>query len=473
MKKLTAALLAFIMILTPVVLAEETEYKNEVLISYMDIILEYISENYRYDLTKEQMYETALKEVLDNNPALFEKIIESVFESLDKYSEYYDREEMKSFMNSLQASICGIGVNVQSQNGKIVVISPIENSPAYKAGILAGDVIVSVDGEDISGKDLTYAQSVITGEKGTAVKIGVQRNGSEEIIYFTIIRDTFEESTVAGTVIEDGTIGYIDISTFSTHTDEEMKKQLEDFDKKGIKKLIIDLRNNPGGDKDALVEALRMFCPKGPVFNIEYKNSKENETYYCYKDNSKKYKIVVLVNENSASASEAFAGTMKDTGVATIVGETTYGKGTVQTVNTLITGGGFKLTVGNYTTAKGNVVDGVGIVPDIEIKNKTCLLSEHPEIKDIMFAAVINENSSAESIQIIEQRLNLLGIYTGEVDGIYDANTAEAVKIFQQTYSHEVTGAMDIMTQVDLHNATRNIKMVIDNQYYKAVEVLK
>lgn len=473
MKKLAAMLLAFTILFSTVAFAEESEYEHGFMVDYMDMIIEYIAENYKFGVTEGQLYETVVKKMVDEKPELFEEILKTAFGSLDKNSEFLNYEEMKDLMGSIEASVCGIGVNVQERGGEIVVISPIENSPAKKAGIIAGDVIVSVDGEDISGKSLTYAQSVITGEKGTEVKIGIRRSGQKEIIYFTIVRDKFEQTTVAGAIIENGTIGYLAISSFSTHTASEVKEQMAYFDKNGIKKLIIDLRNNPGGDKDALIEILRMFTPKGPIFNIEFKDSKQNEKYYNNKDNSKKYKIVVLVNEYSASAAEAFAGTMKDTKAAKIVGTTTYGKGTVQTVNGLLTGAGFRLTIATYTTAKGTPVDGIGVTPDFVIKNKNCLLSQHPEVKDIEFSAEINENSSEESIYTIEQRLDLLNIYTGDVDGVFDDDTRAAVKLFQERYSHEVTGKMDIMTQVDLHNATRNMEVLVDNQYRKAIELLK
>ncbi|MBQ9096906.1 MAG: S41 family peptidase [Clostridia bacterium] len=473
MKKIAALLLAFTILFSTAVFAEETEKDYAFTVEYMDMIMEFIAENYKFGVTEGQLYETVVKKMLDENPELFEEILKTAFGSLDKNSEFLNYEEMQDLMGSIEASVCGIGVNVQERGGEIVVVSPIENSPAKKAGILSGDVIVSVDDEDITGKSLAYAQSIITGDKGTEVKIGIHRAGQEGIIYFTIIRDKFEQKTVAGSIVEDGKIGYLAISSFSTHTASEVKEQMEYFDKAGIKKLIIDLRNNPGGDKDALIEILRMFTPKGPIFNIEFKDSKQNEKYYNNKDNSKKYKIVVLVNEYSASAAEAFAGTMKDTKSAQIVGTTTYGKGTVQTVNGLLTGAGFRLTIATYTTAKGTPVDGIGVIPDFEIKNKKCLLSQHPEVKDIEFSAEINENSSEESIYTIEQRLNLLNIYTGQVDGVFDNDTRAAVKLFQETYSHEVTGKMDIMTQVDLHNATRNMEVLIDSQYNKAIELLK
>ena len=319
MKKISALFLAFTILFSTVAFAEETEYEHSFMVGYMDMIVEYIAKNYKFGVTEGQIYETVVKKMLDENPKLFEEILETAFGSLDKNSEYLKNENMQELMGSIEATVCGIGVTVQERGGEIVVVSPIENSPAKKAGILSGDVIVSVDGEEISGKSITYAQSIITGEKGTEVKIGIRRAGQEEILYFTIIRDKFEQTTVTGTIVEDGTIGYLVISSFSTHTAAEVKEKMEYFDKNGIKKLVIDLRNNPGGDKDALIEILRMFTPKGPIFNVEFKDTKQNEKYYNNKDNSKKYKIVVLVNEYSASAAEAFAGTMKDTKSAKLV----------------------------------------------------------------------------------------------------------------------------------------------------------
>ena len=148
MKKISAILLAFSILLSTTVFAKETEYKNQFIVDYMDMLVEFVAENYKFGITEGELYETVMKQLLDENPQLFETILQKAFGSLDKHSQYFDVDEMQELMNSLQASICGIGVTVQERDGEIVVISPIENSPAKKAGIIANDVIVTVNGEE-------------------------------------------------------------------------------------------------------------------------------------------------------------------------------------------------------------------------------------------------------------------------------------------------------------------------------------
>lgn len=471
MKRFIALILSFILLIIPV-FAEETAEKvfsGKFAAYYANSVVDYIDYYYKFDTSTEKLYKAALETVLKEHPEMLSSVIESMTEDLDKYSTYLDPEEYSSWLESLSGSFAGIGVTIEQRGDYIVVVSPIEGSGAELAGVLPGDKIVSVNGEDVVGQTIETVRTKIVGEVGTPVNIGVLRG--EEAITFTISRCIVEQTTVSHAVTEDD-IGYIVISNFAETTPEDVSKALKDFDSKKIKKLIIDVRNNPGGELNALLDTLRLFMPKGDILHINYKNEQANITYTNNVNNSKKYEIVVLANENSASAAEAFAGSMKDKKVAKIVGKTTFGKGSMQTIQPVITGGALKLTVALYQSAGGSFVDGVGVAPDYRITNSLKPLHSNPDFLPMQFSLVIDENSSPEAIEAAELRLKLLSIYPGKVDGVFDADTKAAVTQFQTDYCLDVTGQLDISTQTILDNLTRDIKTSVDNQYKKAVELL-
>lgn len=471
MKKFLSVILC-VLLLTSQAFASESNVNSllaGIAPNYANNVQAYIENHYKHGVEGEDIYRKALEKILEENPDMLAVAIEGMMEDMDDYSTYMTAEEYNSWMESLSGTFVGIGVTIEQRGEYIVVVSPISGSGAELAGIQAGDKIVSVDGEDVVGKPIESVRSLIVGDLGTTVDVGVLRG--EELITFTIVRAPVEQTTVSHSVTDEG-FGYIAISSFAETTPKYVSAALEDFDGKKIKKLIIDVRNNPGGELNSLLDTLRLFMPKGDILYINYKNEKNNIVYKNEKNKSGKYEIVILANENSASAAEAFSASMKDAGVATLVGRTTFGKGSMQVIQRVITGGAIKLTVALYQSAGGSFVDGVGVTPHHTIKNTVRKLSENPDYPQMQFSLEINEKSDSEAIEAAEIRLRLLSISPGSVDGVFDADTTEAVKLFQKKQGLEVTGILDIMTQAELDNATADIQTVVDRQYSKAIEIL-
>lgn len=467
-KKICLILILVFTLCIPAYAEENDEFET----NYFEAVKEFILDVYKFDVTEKDLYSGALNEIFKENPELLEKALLGMTNRLDKFSEYLSKEEYEAWITDLSGQFVGIGVSIENRNGKVTVVNPFENSPAEKAGLAAGDVIASVNGENVLGKSMEEIKTLIVGEPGTPVTVGIIRNGNDNVIEFTMLRAAVTQTTVASSLL-DNNIGYLSIAQFAETTPADVKKALDNFEKDNVKKLIIDVRNNPGGEKNSVVETLSYFTPKGPVMNLEYKDPTMNETYYSEGKYFGKFEIAVLANENSASAAEVFTGTMKDTKSATVIGTTTYGKGTVQTIQGLLTGGAIKLTIATYTTANGTQVNKIGVEPDIEVKNKIYPLFENPDAEPMQFAVTIDESSGEEYIKPIEYRLSLLGIYCGNAyDGIIDDDTVAAVKIFQEQFGLAPSGEITIDTQVALNNATREIKTLYDKQFDTALEFL-
>ena len=279
----------------------------------------------------------------------------------DKYTVYYTPEEYKSMMESTSGSFYGIGAVCQkADDGSILISEAYEDAPAYKAGIRNGDKVTEVNGEDITGMDLSVAVALIKGEKGTDVNLTVMRNG--EKLSFTVTRDKIDIKTVSSEVLENN-IGYIYISQFDDVTTEQFKIAVDDLQKQGITGLVIDIRNNPGGVLNTVVDMLDYILPNGLIVYTETKSGKRQE--YSGSDNHElNIPMAVLVNGNSASASEIFAGAMQDYDKAQIIGTQTFGKGIVQTIRPLTDGSAVKYTIAKYFTPKGQDIHGKGVTPD-------------------------------------------------------------------------------------------------------------
>lgn len=300
--------------------------------------------------------------------ALQDGILKGYIDGLgDPYSVYYNAEETKELLSSLEGEFSGIGVLV-SQNAEtklITFVTVYEGSPAAKAGFKDGDVLYKVDGEDITSQDLDTVVAKMRGEKGTKVDITVVREGVDEEITATVIRDTVEVQTVSSKM-EAGKIGYIQISQFDTVTYEQFKKALTKLQKQGAKGYVFDLRSNPGGSLDAVCKILDLLLPEGTIVSTKDKNGKE-DVISSDEEHQLKEPAAVLVDGNSASASEIFAGAMQDYKVGTIVGTTTYGKGIVQQIFELPNKTCVKLTISEYFTPKGRSIHKKGVSPDVEV----------------------------------------------------------------------------------------------------------
>lgn len=286
----------------------------------------------------------------------------------DPYSTYYTAEEYKALMESSSGVYHGIGATV-SQNtktGVITIVKPFKNGPAYEAGILPGDIIYMVEGEEVTGADLSEVVSKMKGKEGTKVRISVLREGETKPMEFTITRKKIEVPTIDYKMLDDK-IGYIVISEFDEITVSQFKAAVDDLEKQGMKGLVIDVRNNPGGLLDSVCKMLDRLLPKGLLVYTEdkYGNREEERA----KDADKlEVPLAVIINGNSASASEIFAGAVQDYGIGTVVGTTSFGKGIVQKVIPLTDGTAVKLTISKYFTPKGRNIHGTGITPDIEVE---------------------------------------------------------------------------------------------------------
>ena len=285
----------------------------------------------------------------------------------DEYTEYISKEDMADYMADTMGNFVGVGIYMvqDTETNRIMVLSPIKGGPAEKAGLQPGDYIISVDGVEYSGEQMTEASNNIKGEEGTTVKIEILRGN--ETLNFELTRENIKVNPVEGEVLEDD-IGYITFSSFDEGTADEFKSKFEELQGQGITSLIIDLRNNGGGIVDEALNIANYILDKDSVILYEVNKSNEEEVEKTTDDPIINMPIVVLTNGNTASSSEILAGALKDHGKATIVGTKTYGKGVIQQIITLSDGSGLKITSEKYLTPNRTEINKVGIEPDEEVE---------------------------------------------------------------------------------------------------------
>lgn len=301
-----------------------------------------------------------------------ESVYKGLMEGLDDpYSVYYTPEEYAKLQESTSGEYVGIGVQVQRDpdTGLITMIKPFKGGPAADAGILKGDVLVGVDDLDLLNSDMELSEVVklIKGEEGSIVKVTVEREGEAEPLTFEVIRRTVDNPTVEYEML-DNNIGYISIAEFYEKTAEQYIAAVKDLESQGMKGLIVDVRDNPGGLLASVVDILDFMLPEGKIVYTKDKNGNILEEYNSTDKESFDLPMVVLANENSASAAEIYTGALKDYKMATIVGQNTFGKGIVQRLFPLQDGSCVKLTISKYFTPNGNDIHKVGIAPDIEVE---------------------------------------------------------------------------------------------------------
>lgn len=317
---------------------------------YMDYILDIVEEDY-------------LEEI--NRDDISEKTIKDTFKNLDDHSNYYTEEEYSNLMGNLDGNFVGIGAYIGAEDNYIKIVRPIKDSPAEKAGLLAGDRIITINGKLTKGMTPEEATSLIKGQANTIVRLRLKSGNVFKVR--DIKRQEIVLNPVDYEILDD--IGYIKLEQFTSISHEKMEEALNHMDKNDISKIILDLRDNPGGYLDQAVQIAELFVPAGPVVHIKYKNI-DTITYNSFLRKAK-YDLVVLANENSASASEILAAAIKDSKAGTLVGVTTYGKGTVQEIKHLPQGDAMKLTVAEFFTPNKDKIKGVGVTPDIIVDNNT------------------------------------------------------------------------------------------------------
>lgn len=287
----------------------------------------------------------------------------------DPYSVYYTKDEIEELEESISGTFSGIGayVSADETTGYPMIVSVIEGSPAEEAGLLSGDILYEVDGESLQGVDLDVAVSKIKGEEGTSVHLTIVRSGEADYLEFDIVRAQVDSETVYGEMLEDD-IGYIQITEFDDVSCDQFVPILEELIEEGMEGLILDLRDNPGGTVDSVTDIAEYLVPEGLVFYMEYPDGTREE-YEVDGEQAVDVPIVVLINGNSASASEILSSAIQDSGAGILVGTTTYGKGVVQTIYSLSgDSGAVKLTTAQYYTRNGHDINEVGIEPDVEVE---------------------------------------------------------------------------------------------------------
>lgn len=318
-----------------------------------------------------------LKDVIDlkylektDEKTLEENIYKGLLQGLnDPYSVYYTKDEYDALKEETSGSYCGIGalVSQNADTGVITAINVFKGSPAEKAGMKNGDIIFKVEDKEVTGEDLNNVVAKMKGEKDTKVKINVYRTSEKEYIDLEVTRDKVDVPTVEHKMLDKSKgIGYIQITQFEEVTYDQFKEALDDLKKRGMKSVIFDLRNNPGGLYDTVCEMLDDLLPEGTLVYTKDKdgNKQEKKSDANFLD----MPMVVLQNENSASASEIFAGAIQDFGAGKIVGTQSFGKGIVQSIIPLSDGSAVKLTVEKYYTPKGVNIHGKGITPDVKVE---------------------------------------------------------------------------------------------------------
>ncbi len=317
---------------------------------------------------------SAYNEIVENyyqdvdNDKILEAGISGMIRYLgDPYSTYMNTEDAKDFSEDVEGTYQGIGAEIKyDENQQVVIGRVFESSPAEKAGLMENDILLKVNGVDIDGRSLSNIADTVKGEKGTTVRITISRDGEEKEI--TITRGVVDNISVTSEIItkDDQKIGYIYISTFASNTTKQFKKELETLEKDGINSLIIDVRGNTGGYLTTVTEITSMFMKKGDAL-YQLKTKDKLEVVYDETDESREYKVVVLADGGSASASELLVAAFAETYNSQVVGMKTYGKGKVQKVSTLSSGAMFKYTYQEWLTPQGNYIDQVGINPTVEI----------------------------------------------------------------------------------------------------------
>jgi carboxyl-terminal processing protease len=399
------------------------------------------------DLKKvEQAYDLILQRYVEKveDKQLIEGAIQGMLATLDDpYSVYMNKDTAQQFSQSLDSSFEGIGAEVSESDGKIIIVSPFKNSPAEKAGIKPNDQIIKVDDTSVEGLGLYDATLKIRGKKGTKVKLEIVRTGVKEPITLTVVRDEIPIETVHSSVkMENGEkIGYLEITSFAEKTAEDFRKQLKDLEKDGIKGLVIDVRGNPGGLLDSVEEILKEFVTKKkPYVQIQMRDGQKKRYFSSLKD-PKNYPVVVLVDKGSASASEILAGALKEAEGYQVIGETTFGKGTVQQAVPMGDGSNIKLTLFKWLTPDGNWIHKEGVKPDVEVKQSE-LYQVHPMQIEKTLTIEMN-NDQVKNAQMI---LKGLGYDPGRMDGYFNSRTELSVKAFQRRHNLNPTGEIDKQT---------------------------
>ena len=294
--------------------------------------------------------------------------IDGLLQSLDPYSSYMSPEIYNEMQTETSGEFGGLGIEISMESGVVKVISPIDDTPASRVGIKAGDYIVKIDDTQVQGKSLTEAVDLMRGPVGSEIELTVRRRGEKKALTFNIVREIIQIKSVKADLLEKD-IGYIRLTSFNENSGEQIKKQIDKFERNNeVKSYILDLRNNPGGLLSQAIRISDFFLDSGEIVSTKSRKTSENRKWFAKKGDLTNGKtLLILINYGSASASEIVAGALKDHKRAIVLGENSYGKGSVQSIIPLKNDGAIRLTVAKYYLPSGKSISEVGVSPDIEI----------------------------------------------------------------------------------------------------------
>ncbi|NLU31809.1 MAG: S41 family peptidase [Clostridiaceae bacterium] len=484
MKKAAAILILCIMLLMPLTSAMAMDYGD-----YLNSAVEFMQDMYYLDMDDEETLKAALK---------------GIFGGLDPYSSFYDRGESQRLTESLEGSFSGIGIAIERCPEGVRITKVYDGSPAEGAGLWEGDIILAVNGVSTYGKDADVVASEIRGEEGTTVTLTIQRQSSRMDV--AIKRGIVVINPVVWRI--EGDVAYIHIDTFNSNTGRKFSEAMEQIKQAGITKILLDLRDNPGGFVDEAVDVARKLVPEGLITRLDFKSERLSDTEYYSSLKNSPYLVAVLVNENTASAAEILAGAIQDSGKGVLVGQKTYGKGVVQNMFSVLTPqayakysrqyglkfiteiewlvyqgiflspneilGTISITTGHYLTRNGRQIHGVGLAPDVEAANRTL-----PNGIDLMLVGRLTNdktltlNDYGNDVDQAERILRAAGYFEGVPDKLLDEETQAAIKKFQSSEKIRVTGNIDATTRDRLNMLLDTLRTQHDPQYVKGMEVLK
>ncbi len=321
-----------------------------------------------------EVLEKINKEYVDeiNQSESMDSAINGLLQSLDPYSAYMSPEIFNEMQTETSGKFGGLGIEVGMESGVVKVISPIDDTPASKAGIKAGDYIVKINETQVQGKSLSEAVDLMRGPVGSAIELTVRRRGERKALTFKIVREIIQIQSVKADLLEKN-IGYLRLTSFNENSDTQIKKQIKELEEnKNVKAYILDLRNNPGGLLSQAIKIADFFLDNGEIVSTKSRKASENRKWFAKKgDLTDGKSLIVLINYGSASASEIVAGALKDHKRAILLGENSYGKGSVQSIIPLKNDGAIRLTIAKYYLPSGKSISEVGVSPDIEIEEET------------------------------------------------------------------------------------------------------
>lgn len=391
-----------------------------------------------YDLIRKNFIEEV------DEAELLEGAIRGMLEQLDDpYSIYMDEETAKQFMQDLGPHFDGIGAEVTIMNGRVTIVAPFRDSPAEKAGLRPNDQIIKIDGEDIEGLSLYEAVLKIRGERGTVVNLTIFREGVTDLVDIPVTRDKIPVETVRPRLFErnGNKVGIIEITNFAQQTSADFAKALNDFEQQNVEGIIIDVRGNPGGLLTSVQDIGHMLIPAGkPILQVQDREG-NRERYISTLKEEKPYPIITLIDKGSASASEILAAALKEAGGHDVIGETTFGKGTVQQAIDMGDGSELKLTILHWLTSGGNSINRVGVEPTIEVRQPEYFYTPPLNVDEPLTFDMLGEQ-----VRNAQLMLKGLGIEPGRVDGYFGEQTVTAVMAFQRMNDLEPTGEIDKKT---------------------------